>query len=99
MRRFVSMAMGATTRNRAPSASPSTNWTAVRGLCFSAAIPQSGHTVRPTFANSSRRKSLISVAVPTVDRALVTERLCWRAMLGSMPVMRSTGGRSIRSRN
>jgi len=61
--------------------------------------PQSGHTVSPTRAKSRRRWSRISVAVPTVLRALVTRLRCSMAIAGGRLEMRSTSGLGSRSRN
>ena len=60
---------------------------------------QSGQRVSPTFASKSRRWSWISVAVPTVERALVTRLRRSMAIAGGRFEMKSTSGRGSRSRN
>ena len=46
-------------------------------------------------ANSSRRKSLISVTVPTVERGFLFVVFCSMEITGLSPVILSTSGRSI----
>ena len=53
----------------------------------------------PILANSSRTWSVISVMVPTVERAFFTGLLWSMAMAGGMPSTCSTCGLSMRSRN
>src|SRR5437870_11651072 len=60
---------------------------------------QSGQVGRPTLAKSNRRRSAISVAVPTVDRAVRTGFFCSMAIAGLILISRSTSGRSTFSRN
>jgi hypothetical protein len=85
--------------SRVPSSSASNRSRARSTVSRVTSTPQSGQTVAPIFAKSIRRKSRISVEVPTVDRALRTELRCSSAIAGGMLPMWSASGRSSRLRN
>ncbi len=69
------------------------------GVSCATGWSQSGQTILPARAKSTRRSSLISVTVPTVERPLVTALRCWMAIAGLMPSIQSTSGLGRRSRN
>jgi hypothetical protein len=77
----------------------STRETTVSTVPASTRPPQSGQAASPRFAQSRRRKSRISVAVPTVERAFVTRLRRSIAIAGGRFEMKSTSGRGRRSRN
>ena len=57
--------------------------------------PVCGEYAREARAYNSRKKSLISVTVPTVERGFLFVVFCSMATTGLRPVMWSTSGRSI----
>ena len=90
---------GATSTVRAPSSAAHSSSTARSTPPGTASTPQSGQTVVPPWAKSSRSESWISVCVPTVERALRTPFFCSSAIAGGTGSIESTSGRSSRSRN
>ena len=55
-------------------------------------LPVAGEYAREALAYSRRRKSYISVIVPTVERGLFPVVFCSMAMIGLKPSMLSTWG-------
>ena len=72
---------------------------ALCGVSRFTSAEQPWQKTRPILANKSRRKSVVSVDVPTVARLLRVVFLRVTAMAGGMPSMRSAAGFSSRSRN
>jgi hypothetical protein len=70
----------------------------VSGVSRRTTRPSFGQTVTPIDAKRSRITSWISVAVPTVERAERAGAFCSMAMAGRMCSIKSTSGRSRRSR-
>jgi hypothetical protein len=90
---------GATISTRVAAGSAAISRSALSGSSRSTRPPQVGHEHSPTCVYSRRRWSLISVIVPTVERALRMVFFCASATAGGMLLMKSTSGRSMRSRN
>ena len=86
-------------RRARPSSAAQSSSTARSTPPGTASSPQSGQTVVPPWAKSSRSESWISVCVPTVERALRTPFFCSSAIAGGTGSIESTSGRSSRSRN
>jgi len=61
--------------------------------------PQEGQYMRPRRAKKTRKKSWISVTVPTVERGLREVLCCSSEMAGERPSIFSTSGLSIWGRN
>jgi len=100
--KFAGTRTGKVSTSRAPSSSAArrrSSCTTEAGVSRRTGRAQLRQYRRLARANSSLRWSLISVIVPTVLREVRTGLVWSMAMAGGTPSIRSTAGRSMRSRN
>ena len=90
---------GASTKTRCPCRAVRILSTIASRGWASSILSQTGQCERPVRAQSTRRKSWISVIVATVERGLFPADFCAIEMDGESPVTLSTSGRGSCPRN